>query len=116
MYPFFTNMKLMLTFFCCYDKLYQSEWNEQFYPLASFFSSACCLFIQNTLSFQGGYRMANYIIDLILFAVVLIGISAFMGPIGTGIGYLFSGKRKMYQVHQSEATQVGWKPVGGKQQ
>lgn len=58
--------------------------------------------------------MSNYIFDFVLFALFLIGISAFMGPIMTGIGYAFSRNQKMNQVNQTTLTQQNWKVIGGR--
>lgn len=59
--------------------------------------------------------MVEYITDLSLVTVLVIGITAFMGVITNGIGVkLFGGKNKMEFVDKSAKFQTGWKQVGGK--
>ncbi|MCM3569987.1 hypothetical protein [Neobacillus mesonae] len=59
--------------------------------------------------------MAAYITDLVVVALLIIGITAFMGDITNGIGErLFGGKRRSEYVDQNARFQTGWKAVGGK--
>ncbi|MBS4212139.1 MULTISPECIES: hypothetical protein [Neobacillus] len=59
--------------------------------------------------------MAGYITDLTVVALLVIGITAFMGVITNGIGEkVFGGKRRSEFVDQSARFQTGWKTVGGK--
>lgn len=60
--------------------------------------------------------MTNYIIDLSIVALGIIGITAFMGSIANGIGEkIFGGKRRSKFVNESAKYQTGWKQVGGNQ-
>ncbi|WP_462408987.1 hypothetical protein [Neobacillus sp. Marseille-QA0830] len=59
--------------------------------------------------------MASYIADLLVVAVLIIGITAIMGVLTNGIGKtLFSRNRRSEFVDQSAKFQTGWKMVGGK--
>lgn len=59
--------------------------------------------------------MGNYITDLTIVALLIIGITAVLGVVTNGIGEkLFGGKRKSEFVDQSAKFQTGWKQVGGK--
>ncbi len=59
--------------------------------------------------------MAAYITDLVIVALLIIGITAFMGDITNGIGErVFGGKRRSEYVDQNARFQTGWKTVGGK--
>lgn len=60
--------------------------------------------------------MGNYIFDFVLFALFLIGVTAFMGPLMTGIGYAFSRSQKMKQVNQTTLTQQNWNIIGGRKE
>lgn len=58
--------------------------------------------------------MFEYITDLTLVALLIIGLTAFMGGITNGIGEkLFGGKNKSEFVDKSASVQTGWKYVGG---
>ncbi|MFZ7944597.1 MULTISPECIES: hypothetical protein [Bacillaceae] len=58
--------------------------------------------------------MVGYIADLTIVALLIIGITAFMGVITNGIGEkVFGGKRRSEFVDESAKYQVGWKTVGG---
>lgn len=59
--------------------------------------------------------MIGYITDLTIVALLIIGITAFMGVISNGLGEkVFGGKRKSEFVDKSASIQTGWKTVGGK--
>jgi hypothetical protein len=59
--------------------------------------------------------LPGYLIDLTVVALLVIGLTAFMGAITNGIGEkLFGGKDKSYFVDKSASFQSGWKAVGGK--
>lgn len=59
--------------------------------------------------------MVEYIIDLTIVSLLIIGITAMMGALTNGIGSaLFSGKKRSEFVDQSAKFQVGWNKVGGK--
>ncbi|AYA75129.1 MULTISPECIES: hypothetical protein [Robertmurraya] len=59
--------------------------------------------------------MVNYITDLTIVALLIIGITAVLGVVTNGIGEkLFGGKQKTEFVDQSAKFQTGWKQVGGK--
>lgn len=59
--------------------------------------------------------MGEYITDLVVVALLIIGITAFMGDITNGLGTkLFGGKRRSEYVDQNARFQTGWKAVGGK--
>jgi len=59
--------------------------------------------------------MVNYITDLTVVALLIIGITAVLGVVTNGIGEkLFGGKQKTEFVDQSAKFQTGWKQVGGK--
>ncbi|MCM3767517.1 MULTISPECIES: hypothetical protein [Bacillaceae] len=59
--------------------------------------------------------MTAYIMDFLIVALLVIGITALMGPITNGIGEkVFGGKRRSEFVEKSARFQTGWKQVGGK--
>lgn len=59
--------------------------------------------------------MLAYITDLTIVALLIIGITAFMGVITNGIGEkLFGGKNHSEYVNHGADVQTGWKLVGGK--
>ncbi|MFE8696377.1 hypothetical protein ACFYKT_08410 [Cytobacillus sp. FJAT-53684] len=59
--------------------------------------------------------MGGYITDLIIVALLIVGLTATIGVITNGIGNsLFGGKKRTEFVDQSAKVQVGWKAVGGK--
>ncbi|MBM7653687.1 hypothetical protein [Neobacillus cucumis] len=59
--------------------------------------------------------MTAYITDFVLVAVLIIGITAFMGVITNGIGEkIFGGKRRTQFTDESAKYRTGWKMVGGK--
>jgi hypothetical protein len=59
--------------------------------------------------------MGEYIADFTMVALLVIGMTAFMGSVTNGIGIkLFSRKQKDQFVDQSAKVQTGWKSVGGK--
>lgn len=59
--------------------------------------------------------MMEYAIDFFLFALFVIGLTAFMGPLTNGLGHLLSPRKKRSSfVRQTELSQEGFKPVGGK--
>ena len=59
--------------------------------------------------------MGGYFIDLFIFAVLVIGITALNGVISNTIGEtIFGGKNRNIYKAATERTQVGWKKVGGK--
>ena len=58
--------------------------------------------------------MMEYAIDFFLFALFVIGLTAFMGPLTNGLGHLLSPRQKRSSyVRQTELSQEGFKPVGG---
>lgn len=59
--------------------------------------------------------MAEYILDLTLVALLIIGLTAILGVLTNGLGeWLFGGKNKNEFVDQCAKFQTGWKAVGGK--
>lgn len=59
-------------------------------------------------------RLAGYITDLLIVALLIVGLTALMGVIANGIGEkVFGGKKRSEYVMQSEHFQTGWKKVGG---
>lgn len=59
--------------------------------------------------------MIAFFIDFAIVAILVIGITAFIGVITNSIGEkLFGGKEKMKFVNKSSDIQSGWKQVGGK--
>lgn len=64
---------------------------------------------------NGGFIMGGYIADLSMVAILIIGITAFMGVMTNGLGEnVFGGKKRSEFVDQSARFQTGWKSVGGK--
>ncbi|WP_394235420.1 hypothetical protein [Niallia oryzisoli] len=58
--------------------------------------------------------MVAYIVDFLLIALLIIGITAINGIITDGIGNkLFGRNKKSEFVSQSARIQTGWKSVGG---
>lgn len=58
--------------------------------------------------------MAEYIFDLAIVAILIIGITALMGVMLHGIGTkIFGGKNRSKFVDKSMRMQTGWKNVGG---
>ncbi|MBA4536446.1 hypothetical protein H1Z61_04620 [Bacillus aquiflavi] len=58
--------------------------------------------------------MGEYIMDVAIVALLVIGITATVGVITNGIGTgLFGGKNKNEFVVQSNKIQTNWKSVGG---
>lgn len=58
--------------------------------------------------------MVGYITDLIIVAVLVVGITALMGVLTNGFGEkVFGGKKKSEFVDRSARFQTGWKSVGG---
>lgn len=67
------------------------------------------------LSMNGGFLLGGYIADLTIVALLVIGITAFMGVITNSIGEkIFSGKHRSEFVEETAKYQTGWKNVGGK--
>ncbi|WP_416828750.1 hypothetical protein [Ectobacillus polymachus] len=59
--------------------------------------------------------MVEYFIDVIIVAVLVIGLTATNGIIVNGIGEkLFGGRKHREFIDQSAKTQIGWNSVGGK--
>lgn len=59
--------------------------------------------------------MVGYLTDLTIVALLVIGLTAFLGVFTNGIGErLFGGKNKSEFVDQSAKVQTGWNNVGGK--
>lgn len=59
--------------------------------------------------------MKEYIFDLVIVAILIIGFAATLGGFTNGIGeMLFGGKKRTQFVDQTEKGQTGWKAVGGK--
>ena len=58
--------------------------------------------------------MGSYLLDLIIVAVLVIGITATNGVMANAIGLkLFGGKQKSLHVDYTKKGQTGWKSVGG---
>lgn len=58
--------------------------------------------------------MGDYIMDLTIVTVLVVGITATIGVITNGIGTRFFGGRNRSEfVDQSARMQTGWKNVGG---
>ncbi|WNS77559.1 hypothetical protein RRV45_07755 [Bacillus sp. DTU_2020_1000418_1_SI_GHA_SEK_038] len=59
--------------------------------------------------------MIDYIIDLTIVSLVIIGLTATLGVITNGLGEkIFGGKNKNEFVDQCAKFTTGWKAVGGK--
>ncbi|WP_039957656.1 hypothetical protein [Schinkia azotoformans] len=59
--------------------------------------------------------VVGYIIDFVIVAGLIVGITALNGHISHFIGYrFFGGSRKNLHSDQTHKTQAGWKLVGGK--
>ncbi|MEM5607222.1 hypothetical protein AAHH76_06000 [Bacillus toyonensis] len=59
--------------------------------------------------------MIAFLLILLLFVALIIGITALIGVISNSIGEkLFGGKEKMKFVNKSLDVQSGWNQVGGK--
>lgn len=68
-----------------------------------------------TVEVGGGIIMKEYIFDLTVVALLVIGFTATLGVLTNGIGErLFGGKKRTEFVDQSEKVQTGWNYVGGK--
>ncbi|MGM9929570.1 MAG: hypothetical protein ACI35P_16660 [Bacillus sp. (in: firmicutes)] len=58
--------------------------------------------------------MAEYVVDFLLVAILIVTITALNGVITNFIGEsLFGGKQKAQYKDATAKTQIGWKPVGG---
>ena len=58
--------------------------------------------------------MNEYIIDFFLLASLIIGLTAFMGPLTNGIGNIIFGRHKRSEfVTQSNRSTDGFNKVGG---
>lgn len=58
--------------------------------------------------------MVAYIMDFLMVALLIVGITAINGVLTNGIGEKVIGrKRKSEFVEQSERIQTGWKSIGG---
>ncbi|MBP2241175.1 hypothetical protein J2Z40_001737 [Cytobacillus eiseniae] len=58
--------------------------------------------------------MGGYILDLVIVALIIIGLTATIGVLTNGIGNrFFGGKKRTEFVDLSNKMQVGWKTVGG---
>jgi hypothetical protein len=63
----------------------------------------------------GGFIMGAYIADLVVVAVLIVGITAIMGVLTNSFGEkVFGGKHRSEYVDQNAKFQTGWKAVGGK--
>ncbi|KEZ52275.1 hypothetical protein [Bacillus indicus] len=61
--------------------------------------------------------LAEYAMDFLIVAALVIGITAFMGVMANGIGEtIFAGKKKNENVDHTLKTQAGWRKVGGRKQ
>ncbi|WP_050614325.1 hypothetical protein [Bacillus testis] len=59
--------------------------------------------------------MSDYIFDLVLTALLIIGLTAFNGVIANSIGEkIFGGKKQGIYRNASLHTQNGWTNAGGK--
>ena len=58
--------------------------------------------------------MSEYILDFILVSFLIIGLTAFMGPLTNGIGNLIFGRHKRSEfVIQTNRSTTGFNKVGG---
>lgn len=57
----------------------------------------------------------DVLIDFILLAVLIIGMTAFLGPIGRLLVRPFMRKEGDIFVKQTELIKQGWKKVGGRE-
>ncbi|MCM2533685.1 hypothetical protein NDK43_16460 [Neobacillus pocheonensis] len=58
--------------------------------------------------------MVGYITDLIVVALLIVGITALMGVLTNSFGEkVFGGKNRTEFVDESAKYQTGWKSVGG---
>ena len=58
--------------------------------------------------------MKEYIFDLTIASLLIIGLTATLGVFTNAIGErVFGGKRKTEFVDQGQKVQTGWKTVGG---
>lgn len=58
--------------------------------------------------------MVDYIVDLLIVAVLIIAITATNGVMANAVGLkIFGGKNKSSIVDQSKKVQTGWTNVGG---
>lgn len=57
--------------------------------------------------------MSGFFLDLVIVAVLIIGITAINGVFANGVGNLLGGKKKSQFVDQTSRTQTGWKQIGG---
>lgn len=58
--------------------------------------------------------MVGYLVDLVLVAALVVGITAVMGVVLNGIGEnVFGRSKKTEFVDESAKFQTGWKYVGG---
>ena len=59
--------------------------------------------------------MGGYIVDFLIVAILVIGITATNGVLTNAIGLkFFGGKSRNKIVDQSTSLQTGWNAVGGK--
>jgi hypothetical protein len=60
--------------------------------------------------------MISYFVEFTFLALLIIGLTAFLGPITNGIGEKFFNRKSdvNFFVKQSAKTQTGWRPVGGR--
>lgn len=56
--------------------------------------------------------LGSYIIDFLLIALLIIGITATNGVVTNGIGTKIFGRKKAEFVDQSSEIQSGWKKIG----
>lgn len=57
----------------------------------------------------------DMVIDFILLGVLIIGLTAFLGPIGRAIVRPFMGQKADLYVEQTALIKKGWKKVGGRE-
>ncbi|UOY92144.1 hypothetical protein MUG87_17160 [Ectobacillus sp. JY-23] len=57
--------------------------------------------------------MIAYMIDFIVVAILVIGLTATIGILTNGIGEAIGSKNKKKFVNKSTAVQTNWKMVGG---
>lgn len=59
--------------------------------------------------------MIGYMLDFTLVALLVVGITAFMGVMTNGLGEkFFAGKGSKDSYNRHTAVQKGWKSLGGK--
>lgn len=77
------------------------------FPFFNFFAK-----MKRTNRVIGGITVAPFIIDFIVLAVMIIGLTAMLGVISTGIGERIFGRKKTSQYYdQNINSQKGWRKM-----